>query len=478
MTSDVTAARLSGHSELVEYYEYQQKADAAWDKAYSEFESWCARKKIDPDDDDAFSKWIKSDDISSKAEGYLDDYLKYDDKADEALYDAYEDEYDKDEDDLKDALAAVTRTGTALWSAVIALFVGLFLGIGEGVYYGSKEKAVKYALIGAGVSLAIGFVSGYLAQWMYAEMLADDPEDFAAAFVRGLGWAIMGLGIGTSVGLIKPEKKRMLFCALGGLVGAFVGGFLFNYVCDIIPNDVVARGVAIVIMGILIGVGVGLLEQFAKAAWLKVIAVLIVKDAQFPYLDIADLSTMKTGDDIYAIGAPHGMAYTLTKGGISAKERMVGNQSYIQIDAPINQGNSGDPLLNDAGQVLGMNTLKMSDSEGIGLAISISRVCEYLMSLGIELNTNGNVVDSVEIPEETKPSETKPGGNDESKEPSDDQDNERRTPAITYIAVVVAALSLAANVVLVVLLINEKKKSSVAPYDPSERTDFDIDILE
>ena len=208
------------------------------------------------------------------------------------------------------------------------------------------------------------------------------------------------------------------------------------------------------------------------------IAVLIVQDAQFPYLDIADLSTMKTGDDIYAIGAPHGMAYTLTKGGVSAKERMVGNQSYIQIDAPINQGNSGGPLLNDAGQVLGMNTLKMSDSEGIGLAIPISRVCEYLKSLGIELNTNGNVVDSVKIPEETKPSETELGGNDESKEPSDEQDNEQRTPAITYIAVVVAALSLAANVVLAVLLINEKKKSAVVPYDPSERTDFDIDILE
>ena len=109
------------------------------------------------------------------------------------------------------------------------------------------------------------------------------------------------------------------------------------------------------------------------------IAVLIVQDAQFPYLDIADLSTMKTGDDIYAIGAPHGMAYTLTKGGISAKERMVGNQSYIQIDAPINQGNSGGPLLNDDGQVLGMNTLKMSDSEGIGLAIMnrLIRACSY-----------------------------------------------------------------------------------------------------
>ena len=68
--------------------------------------------------------------------------------------------------------------------------------------------------------------------------------------------------------------------------------------------------------------------------------------------------------------------------------------------------------------------------------------------------------------------------NNESKEPSDERDNEQRTPAITYIAVVVAALSLAANVVLAVLLINEKKKSTVVPYDPSERTDFDIDILE
>ena len=46
---------------------------------------------------------------------------------------------------------------------------------------------------------------------------------------------------------------------------------MFNYVCDIIPNDIVARGAAIVIMGILIGVGVGLLEQFSKQAWLKVI---------------------------------------------------------------------------------------------------------------------------------------------------------------------------------------------------------------
>lgn len=271
LTSDVTAATISGHSELVDYYEYQAKSDDAYAKLDVELKKWCNNHNVDYDDDDAISKFMSSDDFSSKADGYLEDFLDYNEKADEALYDVYVDEYNEDDDELKDALAVVSRTGTALWSAVIALFVGLFLGIGEGVYYGSKEKALKYALIGAGVSLAIGFVSGYLAQWMYSEMLTDDPADFTAAFVRGLGWAVMGLGIGVSVGLIKPEKKRMIFCSLGGLVGAFIGGFLFNYVCDIIPNDVVARGVAISVMGILIGVGVGLLEQFAKAAWLKVI---------------------------------------------------------------------------------------------------------------------------------------------------------------------------------------------------------------
>ncbi len=271
LTGEITAANLSGHSELVDYYEYSAKANAELEKVDAEFEKWCLKNGVDSDDEDSLSEWFFSGDMSSAAEGYLEDYLDYSDKANEALYDVYVDDYDEDEDELGDALAAVTRTSTALWTAVIALFIGLFFGIGEGVFYGSKEQAIKYALIGAGVSLVIGFVSGYLAQWMYAEMLSDDPEGFTAAFVRGLGWAIMGLGIGAAVGLIKPEKKRILFCALGGLVGAFAGGFLFNYVCDIIPNDVVARGVAIVVMGSLIGVGVGLLEQFAKAAWLKVI---------------------------------------------------------------------------------------------------------------------------------------------------------------------------------------------------------------
>ena len=263
-------AKAMGYGHLADYYEYTEKADNAWSKVYDEYKTWCRKNNKDSDNDSNFSDWYKSG-ISDTAKNYLDEYSKYDDKADDAINESYEYEFGSNDTSIENAMANIQRLSTGIWSAVIALLIGLFLGIGEGVFYGSKENALKYGAIGAGVSIALGFLSGYLAQWMYSTMLGDDPSKFAAAFIRGLGWAVMGLGIGVAIGLIKPEKKRILFCSLGGLAGGFLGGFLFNFVCDVIPNDVVARGVAIVVMGILIGVGVGLLEQFAKQAWLKVI---------------------------------------------------------------------------------------------------------------------------------------------------------------------------------------------------------------
>lgn len=268
ITSDANIARLTGHSEMVDYYEYTDKANAVYEDVDARFRAYCKENDLNPNNSANFTKWMSA--MSSADEAVVDKYLDLSGKADDALYDAYTD-FGGDEDEFGEMIGEITRTGTGSWSAIIALFVGLFLGIGEGVFYGSKEKAVKYALIGAGISVVAGFISGYFAQMMYAKMIADRASDFTAAFVRGLGWVLMGLGIGLAVSLIKPEKKRILFCSIGGIVGAFIGGFLFNYVCNIIPNDIVARGIAIIIMGGLIGIGVGLLEQFAKQAWLKVI---------------------------------------------------------------------------------------------------------------------------------------------------------------------------------------------------------------
>ncbi len=269
LTGNASVARMLGHPEIAEYYEYTEQANDVLAPVDAAFEKYCKEQGIDPESENALTNWLTNN--TSKYSSTVEKYLEYNEKAENALYEAYENDFNSNEDKLGEAMEGISRTHTALWSALIALFIGLFLGLGEGIYYGSKENAIKYALIGAGISIVVGAVSGYLAQWMYASMLTDYSSDFTKALVRGLGWAIMGIGIGLSVGLIKSEQKRIIFCSLGGVIGAFIGGFLFNYVCDIIPNDIVARGFAIVIMGLLIGVGVGVLEQFAKAAWLKVI---------------------------------------------------------------------------------------------------------------------------------------------------------------------------------------------------------------
>lgn len=186
------------------------------------------------------------------------------------------DKVDLSESERDSFSASAHRVSCGFFAMLIALGLGLFLGVGEGVYYGSKEKAIRYALIGAGITIVIGFGSGYIAQAIYLAMLSDDASLFTSAMVRGFGWSIMGLGVGISIGLIKPEKRRLVFCSLGGFAGGFLGGFLFNFIADVVrfgENDtgIFSRGIGIILMGLIIGLGIGLLEQFAKQAWLKVI---------------------------------------------------------------------------------------------------------------------------------------------------------------------------------------------------------------
>lgn len=168
---------------------------------------------------------------------------------------------------------------SSLFSATVGGVTGAVMGIGEGIYYGSKEKAIKYGFIGLGIALLIGFGGGFLGQLSYSILLKNTTQytsEIYLGFVRAIGWTIMGAGVGLAAGLIRPEKMRVINCLLGGIIGGFIGGFLFNFIAEAVSADeadpgIIARGIGIVIMGVLIGLGIGLLEQFAKTAWLKVV---------------------------------------------------------------------------------------------------------------------------------------------------------------------------------------------------------------
>lgn len=90
-----------------------------------------------------------------------------------------------------------------------------------------------------------------------------------------------------------------------------------------------------------------------------------------PPLSVADSDNVEVGSDVLAVGSPKGLEGSVTKGIISARRKIEGVR-YFQVDAAINPGNSGGPLLNENGQVIGINTAKRSEGESLGFAIEIN----------------------------------------------------------------------------------------------------------
>lgn len=91
------------------------------------------------------------------------------------------------------------------------------------------------------------------------------------------------------------------------------------------------------------------------------------------------------GTDVYAIGSPQGLNFTVSRGILSTVDREIDGINYIQTDAAINPGNSGGPLLNQAGQVIGVNNMKVQDADRISLAIPMSTVVDFLRNLGVSV---------------------------------------------------------------------------------------------
>lgn len=117
------------------------------------------------------------------------------------------------------------------------------------------------------------------------------------------------------------------------------------------------------------------------------IAVLSIKtDKDIQLIETGDYSAMRVGDTVFAIGAPLDsdmFSWSVTRGILSGKDRQIQDNNWItrvlQTDTAINSGNSGGPLCNSNGQVIGINNMKlaMTGVEGMGFAIPIDDAIEY-----------------------------------------------------------------------------------------------------
>jgi serine protease Do len=122
------------------------------------------------------------------------------------------------------------------------------------------------------------------------------------------------------------------------------------------------------------------------------LALIKVEGGSFPYVNLAG-APPRIGDWVIAVGNPFGLGGTVTAGIVSARGRDIGASAYddfIQIDAPVNKGNSGGPTFDTEGNVIGVNTAIFSPSGGsVGIAFAIPS--DTVKSVVTQLKDHGSV---------------------------------------------------------------------------------------
>lgn len=120
------------------------------------------------------------------------------------------------------------------------------------------------------------------------------------------------------------------------------------------------------------------------------IAVLKLKSSDtFPYVKMGDSDRLESGQTVLALGSPHGLARSVSMGIVSVTDRYLEDgrgqsapfNNFIQTDAAINRGNSGGPLVDLRGEVIGVNARMLSGAENVGFAIPINIVKDVVKKI-------------------------------------------------------------------------------------------------
>ncbi|MBE9179169.1 trypsin-like peptidase domain-containing protein [Oculatella sp. LEGE 06141] len=225
---------------------------------------------------------------------------------------------------------------------------------------------------------------------------ADPGSNFVTAAVEAAGPAVVQVNVSKTLSTDVPDFLRPF---LGGVqptpsTGRVVQGIGSGFVIDadgrVLTNAHVVAEADTVSVSFPDG---RILEgEVLGTDRVTDVAVIQVRGDNLPHVTIGDSDRVTRGQWAIAIGNPLGLQETVTVGVISATERnstAIGipdkRIGFIQTDAAINPGNSGGPLLNQAGEVIGMNTAIIGGTQGLGFAIPINaakRIAEQLIATG------------------------------------------------------------------------------------------------
>ena len=208
------------------------------------------------------------------------------------------------------------------------------------------------------------------------------PEDQAEFFRRFFGVPIPGIPNGPKQVQPNPGKPQEADRGVGS-------GFIIESNGLILTNAHVVEGATTIYVTLTD-------KREFKAKLLGMdkrtdVAVVKIEARDLPKLPLGDSSRVRVGEWVLAIGSPFGLENTVTAGIVSAKSRDTGDYlPFIQTDVAVNPGNSGGPLLNTAGQVIGINSQIFSRSGGY-MGISFAIPIDEAMRVADQLRTNGKM---------------------------------------------------------------------------------------
>ncbi len=157
------------------------------------------------------------------------------------------------------------------------------LCLGFGIAESIVERSVRKALIRAAMSLPLGVILGFMFSAVADLIFAIAVEICVSAGVqstrnpafwiaRGIGWMVLGAAGGAVYGIVGQSSKKALYGILGGVIGAGLGGIIFDPIALLTHGGAASRAVGFSLLGLATGVAMGLVESALKDRWLYVTA--------------------------------------------------------------------------------------------------------------------------------------------------------------------------------------------------------------
>jgi len=228
---------------------------------------------------------------------------------------------------------------------LIVMFTCLGLGVAESIVERSAKKALIRGLLAVALGLVFGFIFDrfaniifFIGRQIIASLGVQTYKNPAFWLVRGVAWAVFGVAGGIVYGLVDRSGAKTKYGILGGLIGAGLGGTVFDPISFLTRTGSLSRAVGFGLLGLATGVAIGIVESALKDRWLYVASGPLAGKQFILYKPLTTIGSSQSCD-IYlfkdtSILPQHGAI------------EMRGAQTFIRSDGPVFV--SGSPARNRA----------------------------------------------------------------------------------------------------------------------------------